>query len=152
MTRPTHYYSCGITPSSSSRIQAPHTIDQYLTSTQQYPLRIVCGECDGATCKTEEYHVCPALLPVYVEGMNIEPDQIFSLYVAGEYIRYCLMGVIYYGTSHFTARYVDETGTVWFNDGYVQGRTCNSEGNILEVDKTASTDGRKPVLAVYRQL
>ncbi len=112
VTRPVHYYSCGITPSSTSRNQNPYTIDQYLTSTQQYPSRITCRECEGATRKIEQYLLCPELLPVYIEGIDTEPDQTFSMQSAGESVRYCLSGVIYYGTAHFTARYVDRTGTV----------------------------------------
>ncbi|KAK0438528.1 uncharacterized protein EV420DRAFT_1214656, partial [Desarmillaria tabescens] len=78
-----------------------------------------------------------------------EPDQTFSMQVAGKSAGYCLTGVIYYGTAHFTARYVDRTGTMWFNDGYINSRTSNKEGDITDLDMKMSTDGRKPVLAVY---
>lgn len=149
--RPVHYYSCEITLFSTSRNQNTYTIDQYLMSTQQYPSRITCGECEGTTHKIEQYHLCPKLLPVYIEGIDTEPDQTFSMQSAGESVMYCLSRVIYYGTAHFTVRYVDRMGTVWFNDRFIHGRTSNKEGDITYLDMKMSTDGQKPVMAIYRQ-
>ncbi|PBK82720.1 hypothetical protein ARMGADRAFT_946059, partial [Armillaria gallica] len=149
--RPVHYYLCSITSLSLSK-SLPHMIDQYLTLTQYYPSRMVCSECEGATRKMECYHTCPTMIPVYTEGTNIDPKQTFTLQLEDNSAMYCLSGVIYYGTSHFTARYVDETGNMWFNDGYVQGRTAINKGEINQVDMTSSTDGRKPIMAFYKQV
>ncbi|KAK0500122.1 hypothetical protein EDD18DRAFT_1056972, partial [Armillaria luteobubalina] len=47
---------------------------------------------------------------------------------------YRLAGIVYYGTFHFTARYVNADRTVWFNDGLVHGKRACQEGSISEID------------------
>ncbi|KAK0437259.1 uncharacterized protein EV420DRAFT_1220474, partial [Desarmillaria tabescens] len=47
---------------------------------------------------------------------------------------YMLAGVIYFGNAHFTARFIDNTGNVWFNDGYVNGRKSILEGEMIHID------------------
>ncbi|KAJ7733308.1 hypothetical protein B0H16DRAFT_1468145 [Mycena metata] len=45
-----------------------------------------------------------------------------------------LRGVIYGGQSHFTCRYIQEDGTIWFNDGITTGSSCLREGKIQDLD------------------
>ncbi|KAK0435575.1 uncharacterized protein EV420DRAFT_1281670, partial [Desarmillaria tabescens] len=64
---------------------------------------------------------------------------------------YTLAGVIYFGNAHFTARFIDNTGNVWFNDGYVNGRKSILEGEMIHIDFSISPDEREPVMAIYRK-
>ncbi|PBK88314.1 hypothetical protein ARMGADRAFT_937566 [Armillaria gallica] len=151
VTRNVDFFSCRISPS-HSRYQNKQTIQCYLTSTQTYSSGIICGECGTSTVKCEQYHLSPSLLPVYIEGTNMTPDDTFTLHMSGEDITYVITGVIYYGASHFMARYVDAEGIVWFNDGYVNGRVAIREGIITGVDMSVAVDGRTPVFVMCRRL
>ncbi len=151
VTRAVNYFSCGISPL-ASRDQTTRTIQQYLTSTKTYGSGIICSECGNHTIKHEKYHLSPSLLPVYIEGSTTVPEQTFTLHVEGEDVMYVITGVVYYGAAHFTARYVDDDGIVWFNDGYIHRRTAMREVPISDVDMSVASDGRKPVLVMYKRI
>ncbi|KAJ7015742.1 hypothetical protein C8F04DRAFT_985019 [Mycena alexandri] len=38
-----------------------------------------------------------------------------------------LRGIIYAGQAHFTCRYIERDGTMWFHDGITTGRNCLEE-------------------------
>ncbi|KAF8069903.1 hypothetical protein FPV67DRAFT_1412876, partial [Lyophyllum atratum] len=59
-----------------------------------------------------------------------------------------LRGVVYYGEHHFTCRYLDEYGSVWFHDGLATGRhlICETDPSSVEL---ASCGSRRASLAVY---
>ncbi|KAJ7846543.1 hypothetical protein B0H13DRAFT_1646583, partial [Mycena leptocephala] len=42
-------------------------------------------------------------------------------------------GIMYGGQNHFTCRFVDRQGEIWFHDGIMAGSTCNPEVNIATV-------------------
>ncbi|KAJ7878726.1 hypothetical protein B0H13DRAFT_1631019, partial [Mycena leptocephala] len=42
-------------------------------------------------------------------------------------------GIMYGGQNHFTCRFVDRQGEIWFHDGITTGSTCNPEVNIATV-------------------
>ncbi|KAJ7934892.1 hypothetical protein B0H13DRAFT_1591282, partial [Mycena leptocephala] len=44
-----------------------------------------------------------------------------------------LRGIIYGGQGHFTCRFIDKAGDIWFHDGMVTGRNCLPEINIRRV-------------------
>ncbi|KAK0226756.1 hypothetical protein EDD85DRAFT_795078 [Armillaria nabsnona] len=39
-----------------------------------------------------------------------------------------LSGIVYYGNGHFTIRFIDINGSIWFNDGLIQARGAHREG------------------------
>ncbi|KAI0357519.1 hypothetical protein OH77DRAFT_1398804 [Trametes cingulata] len=45
-----------------------------------------------------------------------------------------LRGLIYWGANHFTCRFVDHNGMVWYHDGVSCGQNCEVEGQVGEVD------------------
>ncbi|KAJ7102042.1 hypothetical protein C8R44DRAFT_576793, partial [Mycena epipterygia] len=61
-----------------------------------------------------------------------------------------LRGVIYGGQSHFTCRYVERDGEIWFHDGITTGRRCVREGNLRELDNLMDLQkcGEKYAVAV----
>jgi len=74
-------------------------------------------------------------LAVAVEGQT-EPKQ------------YCLRGVIYYGSNHFTSRIISSTGQVWFHDGIVTGRSTEYEGTLEDVVLTVCRS-KQPCVLIY---
>ncbi|PBK59983.1 hypothetical protein ARMSODRAFT_898711, partial [Armillaria solidipes] len=63
--------------------------------------------------------------------------------------QYSLAGVIYNRDTHFTARYVDPTEHVWFNDGMVTGRSATLEGKIRDVDMMSDPSEKARDVFVY---
>ncbi|KAJ7823110.1 hypothetical protein B0H13DRAFT_1659253 [Mycena leptocephala] len=49
-----------------------------------------------------------------------------------------LRGIIYGGQGHFTSRFVDVHGYMWFHDGITTGSTCLPEANLLSVSDPLS--------------
>ncbi|KAK0437097.1 uncharacterized protein EV420DRAFT_1280882 [Desarmillaria tabescens] len=48
---------------------------------------------------------------------------------------YDLMGIIYFGSGHFMARFVDKHGVVWFQDGAAAGGSFVNEGYLCDYSK-----------------
>ncbi|PBK59384.1 hypothetical protein ARMSODRAFT_844569, partial [Armillaria solidipes] len=64
---------------------------------------------------------------------------------------YRLVGVMYYGTHHFTAHYVDHHERVWFNDGIALGRQAVPEGLLCDVDMSKDNSGKGRDIFIYRR-
>ncbi|KZT23153.1 hypothetical protein NEOLEDRAFT_1020936, partial [Neolentinus lepideus HHB14362 ss-1] len=64
-----------------------------------------------------------------------------------------LRGIIYHGDYHFTCRYVDKIGDIWFNDGMETGRACFKEGNIQNtpLQDLMSCRGKSIATVIYAQ-
>ncbi|KAJ7784232.1 hypothetical protein B0H16DRAFT_1296279 [Mycena metata] len=61
-----------------------------------------------------------------------------------------LRGIIYAGQSHFTCRFIERGGKMWFHDGITTGRRCLPEININRVEDKLSLHrcGEKRAVAV----
>ncbi|KAK0434713.1 hypothetical protein EV421DRAFT_1717320 [Armillaria borealis] len=66
--------------------------------------------------------------------METPPDGTLHIVVDNTVVVYRLAGIVYYGNCHFTARFVDFDGNVWFNDGMIHARSVNREGTVDTVD------------------
>ncbi|KAK0455590.1 uncharacterized protein EV420DRAFT_551537 [Desarmillaria tabescens] len=64
---------------------------------------------------------------------------------------YQLVGIVYFGNSHFTARYVDPDRVIWFNDGMIQGRRAIREGGIDITDMPLDPNGKTPDAFIYKR-
>ncbi|TFK53510.1 hypothetical protein OE88DRAFT_1612593, partial [Heliocybe sulcata] len=64
-----------------------------------------------------------------------------------------LRGIIYFGEYHFTSRFIDSAGDIWYNDGISTGRTCVKEGNISTTRTTTLLNAhqRSATLVIYAQ-
>jgi len=47
-----------------------------------------------------------------------------------EYI-YNLIGIVYYGSNHFTARIILEDGQIWFHDDITTGHNTIYDGSLI---------------------
>ncbi|PBK98155.1 hypothetical protein ARMGADRAFT_1075023 [Armillaria gallica] len=47
---------------------------------------------------------------------------------------YHIAGIVYYGTNHFTTRFINLDNNVWFNNGMIQGRNASMESTLDKVD------------------
>ncbi|PBK61004.1 hypothetical protein ARMSODRAFT_965378, partial [Armillaria solidipes] len=77
------------------------------------------------------------------------PDPVMHLMAAGERTEYRLAGVVYYGTHHFTARFVDPQGRIWFNDGIATRRHAILQGLIDSMDMLVDKSGKERDVFVY---
>ncbi|KZT29222.1 hypothetical protein NEOLEDRAFT_1030734, partial [Neolentinus lepideus HHB14362 ss-1] len=64
-----------------------------------------------------------------------------------------LTGIIYHGDYHFTCRYIDKNGDIWFNDGIETGRQCTKDGNIhtTTLEDLMSCRGKSIGTVIYAQ-
>ncbi|KAJ7095666.1 hypothetical protein C8R44DRAFT_554443, partial [Mycena epipterygia] len=69
----------------------------------------------------------PSIMVIYVDHSQLRFDRLLQFDSSGRLVRLRLRGIIYHGTSHFTSRFIDATGMVWFNDGITTGRRCTRE-------------------------
>ncbi|KAK0222359.1 hypothetical protein IW262DRAFT_1271953 [Armillaria fumosa] len=68
------------------------------------------------------YNVAPPLFAIDVASTSVLLDHSIRLTICTGPADYRIAGIVYYGASHFTARYIDADRTIWFNDGLVHGR------------------------------
>ncbi|KAJ7746062.1 hypothetical protein B0H16DRAFT_1313801 [Mycena metata] len=74
--------------------------------------------------------VLPSLVVVAVDHASLLYSRSLCFDVSGTMSILRLRGVIYGGGFHFTARYITDSGAVWFHDGMSTGRECILEGNL----------------------
>ncbi|KAK0429816.1 hypothetical protein EV421DRAFT_1722703 [Armillaria borealis] len=111
-----------------------------------------CEHCGLNTYKRYTHHVAPPILTVFVAHTTTTPNEGIQIAVDGHAVHYKIVGVMYYGHSHFTSRFVDEQRRVWYNDGIQLGRWSLLEGYINGVDMTRDSAGKKPDILKYRRV
>ena len=73
--------------------------------------------------------------------------------MAGEQHVWELTAVIYFGSNHFSCRFVDDDGVVWYHDGIETGSMCTKDANNLdEIEDMGTTRGLQSCLILYRLL
>ena len=68
--------------------------------------------------------------------------------------QYRLCGLIYLGNFHFTARIVQNDGSVWYHDGIRTGNKCAYEGHIdsMTTRKLSNAHNKACIMAIYIQI
>ena len=68
--------------------------------------------------------------------------------------QYRLCGLIYLGHFHFTARIVQNDGSVWYHDGIRTGNKCAYEGHIdsMTTRKLSNAHNKACIMAIYIQI
>ena len=68
--------------------------------------------------------------------------------------QYRLCGLIYLGNFHFTARIVQNDGSVWYHDGIRTGNKCAYEGHIdsMTTRKLNNAHNKACIMAIYIQI
>ncbi|PBK89123.1 hypothetical protein ARMGADRAFT_936699 [Armillaria gallica] len=108
-----------------------------------------CLLCNENTDKCTVYKFAPAILPVTVLFVSAPAKDIINIVVDGVVCNYRLKGIVYYADHHFTARFIDSTNTVWFNDGMIQGRAAMMEGSSDSIAFSTDKCNRLPDTYIY---
>ncbi|KAJ6497973.1 hypothetical protein C8R47DRAFT_972124 [Mycena vitilis] len=68
----------------------------------------------------------------------------------GELVSLRMRGIVYGGQGHFTCRYIERGGEMWFHDGITTGRACLPEIPLGRVQDRLSLHrcGEKKAVAV----
>ncbi|KAI0355689.1 hypothetical protein OH77DRAFT_1454191 [Trametes cingulata] len=69
----------------------------------------------------------PPMIVIDAAGGSVSPQDQVMLTVTGQPYLMRLRGVIYHGANHFTARFLDHAGVVWYHDGASQTTGCVRE-------------------------
>ncbi|KAI0026652.1 hypothetical protein K488DRAFT_65500, partial [Vararia minispora EC-137] len=65
---------------------------------------------------------------------------------------YKLKGIVYSGQSHFTCRFLNRSGHVFYHDGMTTGRRCVYESNYTNLTDPHHTHNKFAYLAIYSRL
>ena len=117
----------------------------------------LCPHCCARTVVTEVvYHSPPSVLglelPLRYEG-NANIDRLVTFPMAGEQHVWELTAVIYLGNNHFSSRFIDDDGFVWYHDGIETGSVCTKDAESMdEIGSFSTTRGLRACLVLYRLL
>ena len=117
----------------------------------------MCPHCRLQSVVSETvYHSIPSVLGLELPlngHTNIKIDHVLTFTFGNDVQVWVLAGVIYYGHSHFSCRFLDDDGIVWYHDGIQTGSSCTKDANdINSAGDMASTRGLRACLALYRLL
>jgi hypothetical protein len=94
----------------------------------------------------------PPILLLTIDSLDLVFDPILSFNFNDKIVNFKLRGLIYGGHGHFTCRFVDDSGVMWYNDGMVTGRMCRREQSLSEIVDRRSLNkclNNKVVAVVY---
>ncbi len=120
-------YNCAFAPGGTGGAHW-NTVQEYINMVAFRQLQVSCTVCSTPIIQYDRFLYAPIILVVLVSGTITPPDLDICLSVNGHNVYYDLQGIIYYGQVHFTARYIDNTKQVWFNDGIQTGRRQGGAG------------------------
>ncbi|KAH9855420.1 hypothetical protein C2E23DRAFT_723963 [Lenzites betulinus] len=88
-----------------------------------------CKRCgNSSTTSTFIFDVVPPMLCIELypiaQALPFCIDRFLQMDVNGCTRTWSLRGLIYWGSDHFTSRYIDRSGDVWYNDGITTGSEC----------------------------
>jgi hypothetical protein len=93
----------------------------------------------------------PSLLILSIEGGRFmyTPNLVFDC--DGQMTVLRLRGIVYGGDAHFTCRFVDSIGQLWYHDGITTQRVCINDGLLTEMEASALevTRGKFAVALIY---
>ena len=82
--------------------------------------------------------------------LDIEQD--FRLDLCDVPCEWTLQGVVYLGHGHFTSRFADSSGQVWYHDGIETGGRCTVDGQSWDdVADIRQVRSRWASLLIYRR-
>ena len=92
----------------------------------------------------------PSFIVINPFSISIVPEQ--NILISNS--QYKLIGLIYYGSFHFTCRVIDYNNNVWFNDGIATGRTMKNERSLHNFTLTQfnKTRGKALCSLVYMKV
>jgi 3-oxoacyl-ACP reductase-like protein len=90
----------------------------------------------------------PPLVSFNISNFSVQPQLQFAFNAPNGQsdVIYRLSAVLYFGSAHFTSRYIDVTGTSWSYDGQCHHGMMVSEGLATSVSLTSLNNRRPSVL------
>lgn len=107
-----------------------------------------CDNCEGRFIRQLKFNRMPTTILVWVQDVRIKWDH----YIMVDNTKYRLIGLMYHGSRHFTAKIVEKDGGIWFHDGAKTGRQCIYTGNLDKAsvkDLATAEHGRKCIAGLY---
>lgn len=108
-----------------------------------------CLDCHKVLHRIYQFDTPPLFIPLATENtIPVKLEHTAKMYNN----EYKLIGIIYYGSFHFTCRIIDCDGSIWYNDGLRTGRKCEYEGNMKDFDNDRllhAREERNCTVAVY---
>ncbi|KAJ7705227.1 hypothetical protein B0H16DRAFT_1346322 [Mycena metata] len=107
--------------------------------------RGACPVCraSGRHCRLDMNSTLRDVPPIILLNLDHESfifNEKLSFVCEGVMVSLKLRGIIYAGQSHFTCRFIERGGKMWFHDGITTGRRCLPEINITANDSTEGAD------------
>ena len=148
-----HFMSLFITNTDTS--DTPPSTAQLLNSFQHDDTSTRrCPQCTLPMTKQRRLHTAPAFIVfevvaevavTHASRVTILPSM--STVINDKVHQWNLIGIVYSGHSHFTSRYIDGNGEIWFHDGVSSGHTCIREVHGVDLSKAM---GRGAHLILYQ--
>ena len=110
-----------------------------------------CSSCAEELFIYNEFVSAQPLLALEFSGHRLKIDNQISIRIENtrEHI-YNLVGIIYYGDDHFTARIILEDEQIWFHDGITTRQTMQYDGSLtLNCPELYTCRGKRASLALY---
>ncbi len=96
---------------------------------------LACTACAAPSSLPSTLLTAPPLLVIETGPVNtVIPTERISLPVAGGLAVWQLRAAIYFGFHHYTSRFIDPAGTVWYHDGASTARYCIREPTPRSLD------------------
>ena len=93
----------------------------------------------------------PEVVLLSIDGgqFSFTPELVFDC--SGEMAVLNLRGIIYGGSNHFTCRFIDSIGRIWYHDGITTRRGCLDDGFLSQIEAEAleNTRGKRAVALIY---
>ncbi|KAJ7629546.1 hypothetical protein B0H17DRAFT_962868, partial [Mycena rosella] len=83
----------------------------------------------------------PSLIILEIIHRMIRFDEELVFDCNGLLVTLRLRGIIYGGQGHFTSKFIDRNGVVWFHDGITTGRRCTRETELTSLADMMSLHG-----------
>ncbi|KAH8116497.1 hypothetical protein DFH11DRAFT_1214872 [Phellopilus nigrolimitatus] len=119
---------------------------------QNHKMETLCPICESNYSLIVEFKTVPQVFAVSLHSkFMIQISYNVLLQVTGQEVIYKLRGVIYLGGYHYTARFIDNQGGVWYNDGMQTGRECIFEGHVSTLPESflSTAEERTPKVLIY---
>ncbi|THU94619.1 hypothetical protein K435DRAFT_578937, partial [Dendrothele bispora CBS 962.96] len=104
----------------ASRFQRPYYVQDWLQNFKMHPIENDCPSCNSISHQYAQISLnsVPHLLyfNIYDSRMNVS-QKIFLEQPDREIARFTLKGITYLGGYHFTCRFIDATGSMYYHDG-----------------------------------
>jgi len=125
------------------------TMSQWIAS-QPDLTEQTCEECSGILLHHHKFLSAQPLLALEFLGHDIQIDRHISIEIKDTEYVYNLVGIVYYGSDHFTARIISEDGQIWFHDGVTTGQTTKYDGSFTyNCPELYTCQGKCALLAIY---